>query len=854
MKKYSTSTTLVIVESPAKCKKIESYLGPGYKCLASFGHLRELSSISNIDISNNFTPKYTIIDNTLKQKQIALLKNEIALANYVLLATDDDREGEAIAWHICMLFNLSPEKTKRIIFHEITESALHHAVNNPTVINMNIVHAQQTRQILDLLVGFKISPILWKYITRNAEKRLSAGRCQTPALKLIYENQIEIDNHPGHKVYNTTGYFQLSSPGSSGIIIPFDLNKHHESEDLMVDFLDTSADYDYVINCASPVKVFKQPPQPLSTSSLQQAASNELHISPKETMQICQSLYEAGYITYMRTDSQTYCTEFKESTKKYIVKTFDERYVHPELMLVRENKEDNKNNQTNNQPSESIVKTEKVKKTEKTLKTEKKTKGVKKVKIEERPETEPETDSKAKIITQNNEQTPHEAIRPTDISLKDLPDKVDSREKRMYKLIWQTTLESCMSPASLFTIKATIQAPENSIYTCTGEIIDFSGWLAVANKNNLLDNQSSKYYQLFANINQQNSTTQNNIKHTIKYNKVLSTLVMKETKQHYTEARLVKLLEDNGIGRPSTFSSLVDKIQERGYVKKQDIVGKTIDCKDYEMINGEMFEIEKQREFGNEKGKLIIQPVGILVMNFLDKHFIDLFNYDYTNQMENSLDDIAQGKIVWQTVCEKCLEQVDKLIFKLETQTDERKLEIKIDTNHFYIVGKHGPVIKCIENGLKENIVTFKPVKPDIDLQKLERGEYKIEDILSIVKNNEVYLGKYQDEDLFIKCGKFGMYASWGKETKPLKCFGNRPIENITVDEVIELLEKEGNIVRVISDNISIRKSKRGDYLYFKSAKMKKPQFLGLKDCKEDYINCDVELLIRWAHERYNIF
>ena len=207
-KKYSKlSTTLVIVESPAKCKKIEEYLGPGYKCVASYGHLRELSSLKNVDIQNNFEPTYTIIDNAIKKKQIDFLKKEIKNADEVVISTDDDREGEAIGWHICKLFNLDVNKTKRIIFNEITESALQKAIKNPTKINMNIVHAQQARQILDLLVGFQVSPMLWKYISKNSENSLSAGRCQTPALRLVYDNQKEINEAKEKEKYNTTGFF-----------------------------------------------------------------------------------------------------------------------------------------------------------------------------------------------------------------------------------------------------------------------------------------------------------------------------------------------------------------------------------------------------------------------------------------------------------------------------------------------------------------------------------------------------------------------------------------------------------------------------------------------------------------------
>ena len=775
----AASTTLVIVESPSKCKKIESYLGPGYKCVASFGHLRELPSLDHIDFANNFKPTYTISDS--KVKHVSLLKTEIALAGEVVLATDDDREGEAIAWHICMIFDLNPSQTKRIIFHEITETAIQHAIRNPTRINMNVVYAQQARQVLDLLVGFKISPLLWKYISHQS---LSAGRCQSPALKLIYDNQQEIERHPGRKIYNTSAFFQFAKA------ISFDLNKHHETEEDMIEFLDECAEFSHVFTCTQPSKIYKQPPMPLSTSRIQQVSSNEMHISPKETMKLCQTLYEAGYITYMRTDSKTFCAEFLNHVQKYIQTHYDDAHV-----LKRESP------------------------------------------------TKPKKDAP---------ETPHEAIRPTNISLVKLPDKFSSKEQRMYKLIWETTLESCMSPAEFYSIKATIQAPMKCNYTHTAEKLCFLGWMAVNNRPQAREEEERNYNVL---SHHQNSN--------VKYAKILSKLTMKDTKQHYTEAKLVQLLEEQGIGRPSTFSMLVEKIQEREYVKKQNIQGKSVVCKDFEMEGDEIFEIETTREFGNEHGKLVIQPLGVIVIDFLEKHFAPLFDYNYTKRMEDGLDTIASDpKIVWQNICKECLEQIDGLITRLNTPaattaatgTNSNKVEYKIDDQHIYIIGKHGPVVKCMNP--TTNQTTFKSVNDQLDVHKLERGEYALDEILSTplpLLANDASLGQYEGHDLCLKKGKFGIYASWGTETQSLKCFGNRPIENISYADVVEVLEKSGNVVRKINDDISIRTSKRGNYIFHKTTKMRKPQFLSLKDCVLDYEECEISLLRQWIHDTYSI-
>jgi len=792
-KKLTTSTTLVIVESPAKCKKIEQYLGPGYKCMASYGHIRELPSLKNIDIENNFNPTYLMIDNAIKRKNIEYLRKEIKLAGEIILATDDDREGEAIAWHLCDVFKLNINKTKRIIFHEITESAIQQAVQNPTTLNLNLIHAQQARQILDVLVGFKISPVLWKLVSqpKGKDNALSAGRCQTPALKLVYENQKEIDESTERKVYNTIGYFTNSN-------LPFDLNKQIEDEDEMIDFLDKSVDFSHIYTCCQPTKVFKHPPEPFTTSRLQQVASNELHYSPKETMRICQLLYEGGYITYMRTDSKTYSVDFLNSTKEYITKTYDAQYINK---MLGENCDD-------------------------------------KIKSEE-----PKKRSKKKEKKTDFAQEAHEAIRPTNISLQELPEELESKERKMYKLIWRNTLESCMTPASFYSVTATISAPENAKYTYTTELIDFPGWKIVENKFS----RENKEYQYLQTIKKDSP---------IQHKKIYSKVTIKGNKMHYTEAKLVQLLEEKGIGRPSTFSSLIDKIQERGYVKKEDIKGKEVICRDFELENGEICEIENKREFGNEKNKLVIQPLGLIVMEFLDQHFNKLFNYEYTSLMEAALDKIAKGELIWFEVCSSCNKEVDELIESIKNET---KFEFQIDENNTYMIGKYGPVIKCVEEKDGKEEISFKSVKKEIDISKIKTGECDLDDIVdkNKTKNIQYNLGKYQDKDLILRKGKFGLYVSWGENSKTLKELGNRPIENVTFDEVKEILDKGSGVVRIVNTFLSIRKGPKGDYIFYKDSKMKKPQFYDIKtfilEIKEDYKICDIAILKSWISEKYNI-
>ena len=756
MKRYSISKTLIIVESPAKCGKIERILGSGYKCLASFGHLRTLTSLKSIDIANNFQPTYTNIDDDYKTRQIGVISKEIGRVDDVILATDDDREGEAIAWHLCMIFNL-PLTTKRIVFHEITENAILNAVNNPREINMNLVHSQQARQILDLLVGYTISPVLWNNISNS---KLSAGRCQTPALRLVYDNHLDIFNSASQKVYKTIGLFTT-------LMVPFELDAQFDGgTDEMRDFLENSKKFEHVYSCSSPKLCYKSQPVPFSTSTLQQAASNELLLSPKDTMKYAQQLYENGYITYMRTDSHRYSSEFIEQTKSYILRTYNSaNYINGEIGALL-----------------------------------------------------------------HTNLGAHEAIRPTSIfvSLNQIKDDINGKKEihvkalKLYELIWKNSLKSCMSKTSYNSIVAEISAYGNNVFKFQSEYIIFDGWQTMDKL------KESREYNFLLQLKPGPIT----------YTKILSSTLLKNIKSHYSEAFLVQLLEKKGIGRPSTFSSLIDKIQERGYVKKENIVGKKIECIDYE-LDIEITEVKTSREFGNEKNKLVIQPLGIKVIEFLIKRYT-LFEYEYTQQMEDELDLIASTGKSWNSLCENCYANLN-----IEVKDD---MSEAIDVANSFIVGKYGPVIKCVE----DDKTIFKAIKKDVDITKL--NEYTLEELVDTnAKKTAITLGKYKGEDLVIKRGKFGLYLVWGINKKSLTCFGNRPIENITYMEVLVLLDSDEptqKYVRDISASMSIRKGKFGDYIYYKTNKMKTPKFFKL-DGFENYKTCDLGVLKSWITEKY---
>ena len=795
--------SLVIVESPAKCKKIETYLGPGYKVIASFGHLRNISGIESIDIINGFKTTYSVIQESLKLKQIEKIRSEVASSSEVIIATDDDREGEAIGWHICELFGLSVTNTKRIIFHEITETAIQSAISHPKRINMDIVHAQQSRQILDMLVGFTISPILWNCVSKTHDSSLSAGRCQTPALRLVYDNYLEIKSSPGKIVYDTTGYF-------TNLNLLFELNKQFITSEDVKDFLEKCKCWEFLCSTTSPKKVIKKCPEPLTTSSLQQLASNELHLSPKDTMKYAQQLYEAGYITYMRTDSKKYSQEFIDKVKEFILALHGEQYISQAINNL-------------------VV-------------------GFKEI-INEIPETKKitkKTVSEKKGIPPPQEA--HEAIRPVNINIKTTSseDSIHVKAIKLYELIWKRTLESCMPSAQYNSVSAKISAPIETefIYKCEQPI--FLGWQIIEK----LKSDDNNLYQYITNLKQ-------NI--VMKPKKIDAKFNMNELKSHYTEARLVQLLEEQGIGRPSTFASLVDKIQERKYVEKQNINGKEIECNDYSFNENNITEISSKRTFGNEKNKLVIQPLGIIVIDFLLSKFNSLFDYNYTKKMEDELDLIANGKMQWNILCDNCYKELTNITNKLQ---DLKKFSIVIDKEHTLIIGKHGPVVKYVNPKDPKNI-KFLPVKKDIDLDEIKNiPEISLEHVIDSTLSNKDSIGKYKGQDLFIKKGKYGVYAQWGKETKALKDeFGSIPIEKISYIDILRFLDKETvldpskpvGLVREINEHISIRTGKFGDYIFYKKTRVKTPQFFKLNGFNTDYKKCDKILLLNWIKLTYNI-
>jgi len=822
-----SNATLLIVESPSKCATIMKYLGDGHRCVATCGHMRYLDGLSAIDVSKNYKLKFTIMDS--KRAQIARIESEIKMATRIIVATDDDREGESIAWHICDMFHLPIETTERIVFHEITKDALEKAMVTPRKVNMNIVTSAHARQILDLFIGYKISPLLWKHISSAG---LSAGRCQTPALRLVYDNQREIENRLLKNENNNENGFEYSVCGYfTKLNIPFSLEKRFKSFYLeqegereleLETFLRNSISSDHVFMCVKNDTAVRSlsPPKPFSTSRLQQTASNEFSISPSETMKICQTLYEHGFITYIRTTGKSYSAEFVGQANNYVREKWGEKYV--------------------------------------------------------------KCDDHKDVVAETGVQA-HEAIRPTDITRVSLNNDFHALEQRMYKLIWKNALENCMSDYTFLPTVAKINASVANVtivdytYKFACEKPVFLGWKALQG----FTPEQQRHHSMMDYL---HNVRENSI---IPYNKIeTSAFITSRVGAHYTEARLIQELEEREIGRPSTYSTIIEKIMEREYVKKQNVVGKRIEYDEYTLVDKVVSKIKSWREVGNENNKLIITPIGKSVLEFLISNFSLLFSYEYTKKMEMRLDDIAStangcdSKNDLKIVCDECVGEIEECINQIK-KIKKDETQYRIDDHHIFIIGKYGPVVmysekpfpaseevfdKYLNAGINseenENII-FKKVKSGIIFDDLKMGKYvNLSDIIVEDSSLERVVGTYGGLNVTLKNGRFGIYIMWGnngENRKSFKCGKN--ISDISLEEVIHHIENDStkdsdavttigdvtDIIRIVNDDISIRKGNYGDYIFYKTAKMKKPKFISLKTFKLDYNKCGTSDIASWV-------
>jgi DNA topoisomerase-1 len=803
---------LLIVESPSKCAKIESYLGERYKCISSKGHIREIDGLSSINTKDRFQIEYTPIKEKLDH--IETMRKTVAKYSptNIYLSTDDDREGEAIAWHICQVCGLDVLSTKRIVFHEITQPALLAAVANPTTINLSLVAAQQARQVLDVIVGFKISPLLWRNIGSNRKNALSAGRCQTPALRLVYDNHLqykEAIQSENAQIHKLVGLFTNSA-------IPFHLSCDLTSQSYLLDFLEKTKTHEHRLTIGKTRPSTRSPPKPFNTSRLLQVASNQFRLSPKRTMELCQTLYQSGLITYMRTECQKYSEIFLKKSSTYIAEQYGEEYI-------------------GNTAAIALIDTT----------------------------------------------MPHEGIRVTNLALTTMTSN-DAQLSKMYGLIWRNTVESCMREAKYNMTEYAITSPLPGIpYEYTMETPVFLGWRRVEIKTTTSESSSSLAFYL-----EQISKSSVPVTWSLIESKVA---IHTKLPSHYTEASLIQKLEDLGIGRPSTFSSIVETIQERGYVKKANIEGIKQKCTEFKLrCLGQCREVETQesdnyplekteyeKSFGDERDKLVIQPTGILVLDFLLKHFDDCFSYDYTRIMEDELDLLSSQPSDkafdnWHQICKKCLNDITERSKPLAKQT-KQTFALSDTADYVLVFNSYGASLKGSgEDGKTEYLKVRADI--DLDIERASRGEYTMSEL--VWREDNGCLGKYNDMPIYIKKGKFGLYAEWGssKNTISLKPL-NLSAEEIRLKDVVALIEKKSNtltqeaaaelflpqcvfggeddalepilptkqspsdktLLRTLRSDLSIRKGKYGPYIFHKTEKMSTPNFYTLKPFKDDW-------------------
>jgi DNA topoisomerase-1 len=691
------SKNLVIVESPAKAKTIEGFLGKDFTVRSSFGHIRDLVKKGyGVDIDNNFTPTYEVQPD--KEKVIAELKKLSKGAEMVWLASDEDREGEAISWHLFETLQLDKKKTKRIVFHEITKPAIQKAIQNPRSIDINLVNAQQARRVLDRLVGFELSPILW----RKVRPSLSAGRVQSVAVRLIVEREREVQNFTSTSAYKVVANFKV---GTS--VLKAELDKRFNTEKDAQAFLEKCKNANFSIGNLETKPAKRSPAAPFTTSTLQQEAARKLGFSVAQTMMLAQRLYEAGKITYMRTDSVNLSETAIDQAHKAIHKDYGEKYYQPRQY---------KN----------------------------KSKGA---------------------------QEAHEAIRPTYISVQEV--EGDRNEIRLYDLIWKRTIASQMSDAELEKTTAKVAISTTSeVFVAQGEVLKFDGFLKVYMEGTDDDE------------NEENSSMLPPLKvgDKLQNQEISATQRFTHHPPRYTEASLVKKLEELGIGRPSTYAPTISTVQKRNYVEKTDREGTPRNYVNLVLTKGNIAKEIKTENTGAEKSKLFPTDIGMVVNDFLLQYFPDILDFHFTAKVEEEFDEIAEGKLEWTKMLKEFYKPFHKTVEKTtensERQSGERELGIDPVSKKKVIVriGRFGPLAQIGEtNEEKGTKAQFAGLRKD---QRMET--ITLEDALLLFKMPRI-VGEYEGKEMKVGIGRFGPYVvhnnaftSLTKEDDPYTVSGDR--------------------------------------------------------------------------------
>ena len=696
---------LVIVESPAKAKTIEKFLGKDFKVQSSFGHIADLPSKElGVDVDGDFTPKYIVSSD--KKKLVADLKKEAKKAEMVWLASDEDREGEAIAWHLAEELDLKKENTKRIVFHEITKTAILKAIENPRQIDYNLVNAQQARRILDRLVGYELSPVLW----RKVKGGLSAGRVQSVAVRLIVEREREIEAFNPVASYRIDAEFVTAQGNSFKAKLP----KNFQTQAAARAFLEKNIDASYSVADLIKKPAKKSPAAPFTTSTLQQEAARKLYFSVGKTMTIAQRLYEAGLITYMRTDSVNLSNDAQQDAAKEITKSFGEAYSHPR-------------------------------------KYKGKSKGA---------------------------QEAHEAIRPTQMSRHSIEGDYD--QTRLYDLIWKRTLASQMSDAQLerTNVKIAITSSQGAKeqFTANGEMIKFDGFLKVYLEG--VDNDEQEQEGMLPKLVKADVLGANYITATERFTR---------PPYRFTEASLVKQLEELGIGRPSTYAPTISTIISRNYVEKGTIEGVERKYLQLTLAKQVLKDTTLVETIGSDKGKLVPTDIGMIVNDFLVEHFSSVLDFNFTAKVEQDFDDIADGKEDWKHMLKefygKFHPTVEDVKENAERESGERILGKDPESGRTVLVrlGKFGPMAQI--GAPDDDEKKFASLRPDQQLHLVTFDQ--VMDLFKLPKD----LGAYEGEQVDVNNGRFGPYVRFGKMFVSLPK-GIDPLD-VDMSYAIELIEEK---------------------------------------------------------------
>jgi len=752
---------LVIVESPAKAKTIGKFLGDDYEVLSSYGHIRDLKKKEfSIDIDKNFAPKYEIPAE--KKEVVSKLKTEASKARTVWLASDEDREGEAISWHLYEVLKLKPENTKRIVFHEITKTAILNAIQNPRQIDINLVNAQQARRVLDRIVGFELSPILW----RKVKPALSAGRVQSVAVRLIVDREREIQSFVSESSYKVVAVFLVPDENGKLVELDAELNRRIKTKEEAQAFLEKCKNAIFSINDISTHPVKRCPAPPFTTSTLQQEAARKLGFTVNRTMMVAQNLYESGLITYMRTDSVDLSKLAIATSKRVIEEQMGEKYSRPRQF------------------------------TTKTL----------------------------------GAQEAHEAIRPTDIGNVAISGNV--QEKRLYDLIWKRIIASQMADAELEKTTVSIINNNGDKFVATGEVIKFDGFLRVYRESG--DDDASQ-------------DEENNLLPPLTTNQVLDRKEITATErftQHpfrYTEASLVRKLEELGIGRPSTYAPIISTIQQRGYVERGNKEGEQRTFNALSLHDNVITAKVGKETVGAEKAKLLPTDIGLVVNDFLNQYFPDILDYHFTANVEKEFDEVAEGKEKWTDILKTFYSQFHPsveatLATKTEHKVGERFLgnDPKSGKPVSVKIGRFGPMIQ-IGSATDEEKPRFAQLPKGDSIETIQ-----LDEALEMFKLPRV-LGNYEGKEVSVNTGRFGpyvhfgsLYASLPKDKSPM---------TITFEESIEVIKakQEAEVKRHIKSfdeepDLAILNGRFGPYIAYKGSNYKisksvVPQDLDLAGC-----------------------